>query len=172
MNDNVKDPMGMRALKAVAVVMALLLMVPGIDALVRATGGSAAYGAATGGIDSRSLVQVDDPFATLDRIEGVADAEGADVPEAFASEVGLLSGARNVRADATGEVVGYEVSGNAADAADRLAKHMKERGWSAVSLGGLDGATFVKAGGELAWALATCTQVADSTTVVVRCMRR
>ncbi|MBQ9000582.1 MAG: hypothetical protein IJ087_01860 [Eggerthellaceae bacterium] len=172
MNEDVKDSMGMRALKAVAVVMALLLMVPGIDAIARVTGGSAAYGAASGGIDSRALVQMDDPFAALDRVEGVADAEGAEVPEAFDREVGLLPGAQGLRVDATGDVVGYEVPGSAADASNRLAECMKERGWRAVSLGGLDGATFVKTSGELAWALATCTQVDDSTSVVVRCMRR
>ena len=171
MTEGAKDPMRMRALKAVAIVMALLLMVPGVEAIVRVAGGTAAYGSTAGGIDAQSLVQAPDPFAALDRVDEFVAAGNADVPEEFSREIGFLPGASDIRVDATGSVVGYAVAGDAGEALDGLVAHMEARGWTAVSLGGVDGATFVKEGGSCTWALATCTQVDDATSVVVRCMR-
>lgn len=156
-----------RPLKAVAIVIALLLMIPGIDILLGVMGARTRDVASGEGIDARSLVQAADPFETLERIEEQAATGDVELPDAFSREIGLLPEARDVRVDAAGTVVGYVVSGQAEDVLADLIVHMEARAWSAVPLGGVDGVTFVKASGSCTWALATCTQTGESTSVVI-----
>lgn len=158
-----------RALKATALVLAIVLMAPGMQVLFDLAGEPRAPTAAYGALDSSSLVRGDDPFATLDRIEELASSGDAQPPGSFAAEVGFLPGARDVRVDETGSVVGYVVDGEAAGTAVALTRHMEARGWSAVSLGDVEGATFVKPDGACTWVLATCTQAGRYTSVVMRC---
>ena len=160
-----------RALKALALVMAVLLMVPGVEALLKVAWPPSKAVAVAEGIDSQALLRVGDPFEALDRLDGVADAGNGDVPAELSEEVGLLPGARDVRVDATGAVLGYVVPGESSAVERLLCDRMKSFGWSAVSLGGVEGATYLKSQGTFTWALVTCTQVDDTTSVVVRCMR-
>ena len=159
-----------RALKAATIVLALLLMVPGIDALFHVASGRFATELDAGRIDSRELVMSDDPYAALERIEELAESTDAQVPDAFAREIGFPPGAADIRVDETGTVVGYSVAEDADCALDGLKEHMESLGWTAVPLGGEKGATFVKSSGACTWALATCTQIGDGTSVVMRCM--
>lgn len=160
-----------RLLKAVAVTMALVIAAPGADAVVRFVAAPKTAAAATeafASIDSTLLLDAYDAFASLERIEGIADAGGAAVPDAFAQEIGLLSGARDVRVSADGSVVGYMVDDACESVLERLNERMESLGWSSVSLGGASGATYVKASGACTWALVTCLQVEGATSVVAR----
>jgi hypothetical protein len=119
------------------------------------------------GIDAattmRALVQSDDKS-----LKGLW-AEDA-LPDELTAEVALPVGSRDVRVSPTGTVIGCVVDGvSPQDVLADLRAQMKNLGWSCVPLGGLDGATFVKDGGLCEWALVTCTQTGQSTSVVIRC---
>ena len=157
-----------RPLKAATIVLAILLVAPGVDSVARFAGSAQVANAASPGIDAGYLTGAGDAQASLDRIEELAEASGADVPEAFAREVGFLPDARDIRANGDGSVIGYTVPHSCADTLDLLAEQMETAGWTAVSLGEVEGATFVKEEGSCRWALVTCTQVGSSTSVVVR----
>ena len=162
--------MRFRSLKAIAVVLAILVAAPGIDLVARFFTPSATA-SADEGIDAGALIEPADAQTSLERIEAIAAAADADVPEAFADEVGFLPGARDVRASSGGEVVGYVAPGNTEDALAKITERMKGNGWTAVELGEeVDGATFVKSSGSCTWALVTCTQIGSDTSVVARCV--
>lgn len=160
-----------RPLKAAAIVLAILLVAPGLDAVVRIVVPMQVANAADVGIDAAYLTGGEDASASLERIESAATASEANVPDEFSAEVGLLLGARDVRASEQGVlVVGYVVDGDCSDVARRLEAHMEARGWTGVALGKAAGATFAKSSGSCTWALATCTQVGSDTSVVMRCV--
>lgn len=158
----------LRPLKAAAIVLAIVLAVPGIDSLVRFASSAQVANAASNGIDAGYLTGAEDPQASLGRIEELAEAKGASIPQVFSEEVGFLPDACDIRANADGSVVGYAVPHDCADALDLLVEQMETAGWATVSLGEVEGATFMKREGSCHWALATCTQVGSSTSVVVR----
>ena len=158
-----------RLLKASTLVLAILLVIPGVETVVDTVGSSAARSTDATGIDSTVLVGGADALASLERVEKAAIAEEATVSDAFREEVGFLPNAQEVRASSDGSVVGYAVSGESASVSASIVEHMESRGWTSVPLGEVDGATFVKADGACTWALVTCTQIGDSTSVVVRC---
>ena len=162
-----------RIVKATAIVLALVLVAPGADVVVRFAAQPSEAVAVSGGsgaIDSSELLDTRDVFGSLERIEGVAAAADAAVPEAFADEVGFLEGARDVRVSADDKVVGYVVDDDSESVLVRLVGLMEARGWKSVDLGEAQGCTFVKSGGSCTWALATCTQVGENTSVSVRCV--
>lgn len=163
-------PERFRLLKAIAIVVAIVVAAPGVDAVARYAATPQRASAAVGGIDAGFLLESGDASTALDRIEGLSSGEAADVPRAFSEEVGFLPDARDVRASIDGAVVGYVVDSGADDALRRLIGHMQLRGWTEVPLGEVEGATFVKREGSCRWALATCTQVGAATNVVVRCV--
>lgn len=162
--------MRMRLLKAIALVIAILVAVPGIDAVARVASASRAADASGVGIDIGALMGAGDAYAALDEIEDAIEPDEADVPDGFADEVGFLPGARSVRASDGGAVVGYVVDGAADDVMGQLTAQMEGKGWTAVPLGEVEGATFMKSGGAFTWVLVTCTQAGSSTSVVARCM--
>ena len=162
-----------RLLKAVAVTLALVVAAPGADAVVRFVVGPQTAVAANGEnalIDSSSLLDAGDAFASLDRIERIAATDDVVVPREFTCEIGLLPDAHDVRVSVGGGVVGYVVDDECENVLTRLGEHMESRGWTEVSLGGVSGATFVKKDGSCRWALATCMQAGGATSVVVRCV--
>jgi len=162
-----------RLLKAAAIVLALVVAAPGVDAVARFAAGSPQAEASTGaapGLNSNTLLDVNDAFGSLERIESVAAPSQADgdVPGAFAREIGFPSGARDLRVSASGEVVGYVVPGNCEDVLAQEVERMGSLGWTSVSLNGVQGSTFVKASGDCRWALVSCVQTGVDTSVVVR----
>ena len=159
---------GARSLKAVAIVIALVLAVPCCNAVVNAVRPKAEGAASTAGLDAQAIVGSGDPNAALDMIEAVAEADSAAVPEGFDDEIGIPPGARDIRANGDGSVVGYLVDGASEGVFDQLSAQMTLRGWTAVSFGEEGTATFVKDGGRYSWALATCTQSGSATSVVIR----
>ena len=159
-----------RFMKAAAILLAVFLAVPGIDAVSRCLFSRQAPETMGSGIDSLSLMSAGNAEAVLGRIEELAMAGAADVPDVFTDEVGLLPGAHDVRVNCDGSIVGYVVSQNCSDALDLIAEQMETGGWTAVSLSGIEGATFIKSEGACRWALVVCTQVGSSTSVVVRSM--
>lgn len=156
----------MRQLAAIAIVAALVLCVPLVDAAAKAVDGQARMPDAAIGIDAQSMVSGLGADEFLERLESFAPARG-DVPTWFQDEIGLLSGARDVRSAAS--VIGYLVDGEAVETCALLEAHMVQRGWSCVPLGGVDGFTCMKPSGACTWVLATCTQVGSATSVVMRC---
>lgn len=161
-----------RLLKAVAVVLAILLSAPGVDVVVRLVTNPEKASAVNGDgrvLDSSALLDAQDAFGSLERIEGAAQASNREPSQAFFDEVGFLAGAQDVRVSSTGDVVGYVVDEDCEEAFDRLCVHMEALGWTAIPLGAIEGATFVKSSGAITWALVTCTHAGDGTSVVVRC---
>lgn len=163
-------PAGLRLLRAIAIVLAIVVAAPGVEAMFKVMGARQAAQSAEAGLHAAALADSGDAFAALDRIEAVASPSAPDLPEAFSSEVGILPGAQDVRAYEGGAIVGYTVSDAADQALARLVSHMEARGWTSVPLGDTCGATFVKQGGSCTWVLATCTQMDKVTSVVERCV--
>ena len=161
-------PERLRPLKAAAIVLALLLAAPGVEAISRFAVPPQEASASDAGLDAASLTGAGDAFAALERIEGVASAGDADVPAAFSEEIGFLPGASDIRVGGDGSVVGYTVSLSSSIAYEQVVAHMEARGWTTAALGDMQGATFVKQSGACTWALATCTQVGSSTSIVWR----
>lgn len=157
---------------AVAIVVALVAAAPITGIAFGSLSGSHVQAIADGGIRAADIVEEGDAGKTLSRIEELAEASRAQLPAYFEEEIGLLDGARDVRADETGRVVGFLVDKSSRDAFDCVRENMVRAGWSEVSLGGAEGSTFVKEGGSCAWALVTCTQVGQVTAVVYRCVVR
>ena len=115
------------------------------------------------------------PAASDDVLEAavdLVDSPLADVPPQYAAEIGMPAGVRDVRVSSDGAVVGYVVEGAADEVAKEVDACFTARGWISVSLGGIEGRTYLKQEGCYTWALMTATQVGDSTSVVVRCQRR
>lgn len=159
-----------RAVKAVLLVAVVIAAAPVADAALQAGGAVQAPEAAVAGLDATSVMQAPGAEGVLENLERLADAGAVQsaVPEAIEREVGFPPGARDVRVGASGQVVGYLVDGDPAPALAQLEERLGSRGWTAVPLGGLDGATFLKEDGEYTWALATCTQSGSATCVVIR----
>ena len=101
--------------------------------------------------------------------ERLADSIGA-APEVFEREIGFLPNARDVRVSDGGQVVGYVVEGEERAVAADVETLLLAKGWAALPLEGVSGATFAKNSGCLRWALATCTQVSNAVSVVTRCL--
>ena len=188
-NDQHESPVSrLRRVRAVAIVVALVLAVPAADAALRAVvpAEDGARASPATGLDANALAGVGGPEAFLDRLEALAtvdvtgsggtgqgsagpsDVEAPEVPAAFASEIGFLDGARDVRVSDGGAVVGYVMEGDAREVLEQLNRHMEAAGWAGVALGDRWGATYVKNEGACTWALASCTQVGAATSVVVR----
>lgn len=156
----------MRQLKALAIVIALVFVAPALDYALGGVGEVHGVEAEQVGIDLSALSQTGDANSVLDGIEVMANPRGLP-PTWFEEEIGVLPGAYDVRA--SGPVVGYSVQQECDEAVRLLKTHMINHGWTCVSLGSVEGATFVKDSGACTWALATCTQVGSTTSVVIRC---
>ena len=169
---NPEDPVRpYRLIKATAIVMAVLLMAPGAQMIGHLFGVSRAHQAlaqGADGLDASAIVQAPGAFEALERLEAQAEACTVGLPETFSREIGTLPDARDLRANAEGTVVGYLVDGSEDDALERVIADLEGKGWTSVPLGGVCGATFVKDSGACTWAVATCAEVGDSTSVVIR----
>lgn len=155
-----------RAMAAFVIVAALVFAAPALDAALGAVGVVDAASDNRAIIDSSLLAEGSDPEGALSRIES-AVANTSDVPTWFQEEVGMPSGARDVRVD--GSVVGYVVDEDEEQALENLSVRMEAKGWTRVPLGGVTGATFLRESGAFTWMLVTCTQVGSATSVVARC---
>ena len=85
-----------RLLKASTLVLAILLVIPGVETVVDTVGSSAARSTDATGIDSTVLVGGADALASLERVEKAAIAEETTVSDAFhdASSVAMAGGTR------------------------------------------------------------------------------
>ena len=158
-----------RIAKAVAVVIALLAFVPASGLVVERLDDAACSPSDAPGFNAAQVIGGRDPLGMLERLEEMDEATGVDLPASFDGEVGLVDGARDVRVGEGGCVVGCVLDCDAPQAFRRVDEHMRAKGWAQVSLGGVEGATYVKQGGDLRWTLVTCTQVGAATSMVFRC---
>lgn len=157
-----------RPVKALIIVAAIVIAVPVADLGLRSAGIEQEAPFTPVSIDAASLLEGGGPDEALARIEELA-ARTEALPEWYESEIGILPGARDIRV--SGPVVGYIVEGDCEAALDDAAALMESRGWTCVSMGDVNGATFVKKSGTCSWALVTCTQAGHATSVVTRYLR-
>lgn len=161
-----------RRLAAATVLVVVIVFSPiAIDSAFRTAkaeeGGAVSAGAS--GLDVQALIEGRDALAVLEELEDAARADGLEaVSPAFLDEIGFLPNARDIRVSAGGAIVGYVVDVDVEEALASLLLRMRFRGWAGVSLGGVEGYTFLKGSGQYTWVLATCTQVGDATSVVMR----
>lgn len=155
-----------RLAKAVAIVVAIVIVAPVSNWVARAVDVVESEPQAAVGLDAAALLEGGDPDRVLARLEEAAACEDA-VPMWFQRELGLPAEARDVRA--SGTTVSYVVDAESAWAFERVKALLAARGWTCVPLGGIEGATFLKEAGACTWALVTCTQVGSATNVVFRC---
>ena len=156
---------------AVAIVAAIVFAAPAIDALAFRGDATSVVPDGQTGIRGKSVLDAPSFEGALEELESRAFQVEAAVPDWFEEEVGFLPGARDVRVDGSGRVVGYVVDRDAEAALDGLKQHMQSLGWTAVPLGQVEGFTFLKPHGSHTWLLATCTQAGAATCVVIRSAR-
>ena len=161
-----------RAVLASAIVSVAVLAIPVSNSVAGAAVDSAPDASAANaqvevGLEIENLYGAEDPFAVLDRIEASAEATG-QLPSAFVDEAGVPVGAREVRGTADGAVVGCVLEADAEAAFGEVSSVLESKGWTAVPLQGVVGATFVKGSGLLRWMLVTCTEAGEATAVVFR----
>ena len=164
-------PGARRLLKAIAIVVALVVAAPFIDSVAKVASpqlDTAAQSAFSEGLDARAIIGAKGADEALEQIERAGEPAGRAVPRVFSDEIGMLPGARDVRVNEDGSVIGYLVEEDARTVFDAVSAAMEARGWSSVALGEEGAATFVKSGGHCTWALVTCTQTGAATSVVVR----
>lgn len=157
---------------ACVAVAALVLAAPMSGVILKGEAEASPRASTDEGIRASDIIGSGDMQGALQRLEELAVASERPLPEFFQEEIGLLKGARDVRANGAGSVVGFMVDDTEDGTFESLRAHMLQKGWSEVSLGSVDGATFVKDGGACTWALVTCTQVGQATGVVFRCVAR
>lgn len=157
---------------ACAVVAALVLVAPVSGVVLKGEAEASSRASVDGGIRVSDIVGAGDMQEALKKLEELAAATERPLPVFFQEEIGLMKGAHDVRSNEGGSVVGYLVDGSEDGIFASLRAHMLQRGWSEVSLGSSGGATFVKEDGACTWALVTCTQVGQATSVVFRCVAR
>lgn len=153
---------------AAAIVAAIVFAAPAIDALAFRDSATGIVPDGQMGIRAKSVLDAPSFERALEELEARASPAEAEVPDWFEEEVGFLPGARDVRVDGSGRVVGYVVDCDAEDALDGLKLHMQSLGWTAVPLGQVEGFTFLKPHGSHTWLLSTCTQTGAATCVVMR----
>ena len=169
--DNLERSHAKRLIAAVVVVAVIVFSPIAIDSAFNTAEAeeSDAMSANAEGLDAQALIGGKDASTVLEELEDAAKADGFKaVPPVFFDEIGFLPDARDVRVSADGAIVGYVVDDGVEEALANLLLHMEARGWAGVSLGGVDGYTFLKDSGQCTWVLATCTQVGDVTSVVMR----
>lgn len=172
---------GKRTAKAFAITLALVLCVPATGAVVDAgsawgqkADAPAQDGKPSGGagIDAATLIGQGDMQGFLARLEDTARTSDPALPPAFEHEVALPARYRDLRVSEDGKVIGCVVDLSAEAVARDVDARMAAGGWLGVPLGSLKGSTYVKADGECAWVLVTCTQVGNAANVVYRCVFR
>lgn len=161
-----------RLAMAVVIVVALVVSVPVSGSVFKYMPSSPAQAVADGGIRAASIVDEGNVDEALGKMEKLVEADQAQLPIFFEGEIGLLDGARDVRVDDAGRVIGFLVDRPSSETFARIRENMARTGWSEISLGEAEGATFMKAEGMCTWTLVTCTQVGSATAVVYRCMVR
>lgn len=165
---------GSRMRTAFLLVAALVGAVPVVDMALGAAGGQKADDACQASVKlaAAPLAHAQDPEAALDEIERqLQEAGSRQLPDGFQDEIGILDGAREVCVDSSQCVVGWVVSGGEQEALSQMEQLLQPKGWTAVPLGQVTGATFVKKEGTYQWLLVTCTQVGDDTSVVARVVK-
>ena len=157
---------------ACAIVLAAISAIPLGGMLTGQPAAAAQTPAASGGLRASDIVNEPDPLQALGKLERAAESAPCRLPSYFEQEIGLPAGARDVRVNGDGSVVGYVMDESPPTAFKRLCSHMEDAGWTEVPLGSVLGATFVKEEGSCTWALASCVEVGCSTSVVFRCVAR
>ena len=171
MSSDNSDVRGYRLIKATTIVIAVLLMAPGVQMIGHLIGVSHANQAlaqGSEGLDASAIVQAPSAFDALERLEAQIDTGEPNLPDAFSHEIGTLPDARDLRANAEGTVISYLVEGDEDATLKRIVDSLESKGWISVPLGGACGASFVKDSGACTWAVVSCTEVGDSTSVVIR----
>lgn len=102
-------------------------------------------------------------------VQEVRDAR--EIPDWFVGEVLSLEGTRSVMALDDWSVVGFSTEETADEALARRTQEMQEKGWFGYESGVEGVVTFTKGEGTCTWAMLSCTQVGDETSVVVRVRR-
>ena len=157
---------------ACAIVLAAISAIPLGGMLTGQPAAAAQTPAASGGLRASDIVNEPDPLQALCKLELAAESTPCRLPSYFEQEIGLPVGARDVRVNGDGSVVGYVMDKSPPTAFEQLCSHMEDAGWTEVPLGNILGATFVKEGGACTWALASCVEIGCSTSVVFRCVAR
>ena len=165
MNDTVAKTRAVRAFIVVALLLAVVIL-PSVAKSI--TAGPHDGIEADAGLQVGRALEQTDAFKALDVLEEEDGSQRRKLPSGYEDEIGVPVRARDVRTSAEGSVVGYVVDGKASDALEELRAMLGAKGWSAMGLGGVEGATFAKQDSGYRWIMATCTQVADKTSVVVR----
>lgn len=154
---------------ALTIVAAIVVVAPASNAIFTVAGTASGAVPANAALRASDLIAGGDVDEALSNIEQAAEPDAASVeglPDEYAEEIGFVTGARDVRV--SGSIVGFVVDGACDDAYKKLCSHMELRGWAVVPAGGITGATFVKESGRYTWVFATCTQVGNATSVVLR----
>lgn len=165
----------MRASCAVAALAGLLLCAVALSHALAAGGGvGAAGGSSLAEASATGAVHVRDLAGRVLGGEGVLSGEleaKDEAPGWFADELFSLAGEEGVMASGDWTVVGFSADCGAQEALEDVAARLQARGWVGYESGAPGIATFSKEGGTCSWAMVSCAQMPEGTSVVVRVQR-
>lgn len=114
------------------------------------------------------MAAIDALLSEIEKKARFASVALDNVPQAVRNEIAIPAESWGIRWDERAGVLGFQMDGSESEAIGLITEAMEERGWRAIPLGGVTGATFTKSTDDIAWALATCTQTGESVSVVIR----
>lgn len=161
-----RSPQVGRALRALLIVGVLVAVVPVSGCIADLLQGHSQEAEPLVALSAGSEASPSDAEAALDAVGRQLDSYEVG---AAPLDVPLPEGARDLMSSAGGDVLGCMVDGLEEQQVMEMMQHrMEQAGWQCVPLGGVSGATFVKADGALPWYVVTATESGDSVSVVYR----
>ncbi|MDO4290911.1 MAG: hypothetical protein Q4C41_06760 [Eggerthellaceae bacterium] len=175
LDEGVQKRRARRALAVVAALAALLACACFLGDVGGRKSAASGEGSFAGGgfAYAEALIESASSGSDVD-LEGLGVREVRDAQEApswFVDEVLSLEGACGVMALDDWSVVGFSTEETADEALARRTQEMQGKGWFGYESGIEGVVTFTKGEGACTWAMLSCTQVGDETSVVVRVRR-
>ena len=97
---------------------------------------------------------------------------GSSVLEAFEQEVLSLAAYSELRTTAEACVVGFIANESAEKTFSDLTQTLERGGWTAIASGSATAGSFAKSTGAYRWIFVSCSDIAGTTSVVIRCAQQ
>lgn len=107
-----------------------------------------------------------------DSASAYAVESGSSALETFEQEVLSLAAYRELRLAAEVCVVGFTADGSAEKTFSDLSQTLERGGWTAITSGSATAGSFVKSTGTYRWIFMSCSDIAGTTSVVIRCAQQ
>lgn len=163
------SPQAGRALGAVLLVVLLVAAVP-VSGWLQEHFQQQEDGQASAGVETLATMSLEELLQTesAEALTSETAAQAAKLPEDFEAEFFSVASCADLQVSPEAQLVGFSSEQSAVASCANLSARMQEAGWTAVASGSEVTASFVKKEGRYRWALLSCVDVANSTSVVLQ----